>query len=305
MIRLFQPDRNSRFWDEAVVSIGTFDGVHLGHQMLLNRCVLSAREHGLPAIALTFDRNPLEVIRPEAAPMRIQSLEQNLDAFERQGIDISCVLHFDSNLASTSADEFLDRILNQTLGAKRLIVGHDFAFGRGRQGTPEWLSAKLETEVLEPLMLDGSRVSSSAIRSAVSGGDVASAARLLGRDFCMSGIVVRGQRIGRTIGYPTANLAADARTCCPGDGVYAGRARIAGQTYQAAIGVGVRPTVDGKGRTVEAFLIDYSGEEFYGQSFQLEFVKKLRDEQRFEDLEELKVAMDEDVRQTKELIAKP
>lgn len=304
MITLFEPKASDRFWEHSVVSIGTFDGVHLGHQALLCKCVEEASAEGWPSIAVTFDRNPLETLRPEHAPKRIQSLHQTLDSIADSGIDIAVVLHFDSELAQTSADNFFEQILVSGLGAQTMVVGHDFAFGKSRVGTPQWLADRIATHVVPPLMIDDVRVSSSAIREAVSLGDVASAANLLGKDFALSGTVAHGRKVGRTLGYPTANLIFDELSLTPADGVYAGTASIASGNYMAAIGIGMRPTVGGNIRTVEAFMIGYNGPDIYGRAMQLAFNSRIRDELKFEDLEALKTAMDEDVRIATEILRK-
>lgn len=302
MITLFEPKVSDKFWEHSVVSIGTFDGVHLGHQTLLSECVERASAAGLPAIAVTFDRNPLETLRPEHAPKRIQSLHQTLESIGQAGIDIAVVLHFNESLAQTSADCFFQQILVEGLGAQTMVVGEDFAFGKARMGTPNWLSERIETLVVPPLMIDGVKISSSAIREAVQSGDVASAANLLGKDFALSGTITHGRKVGRTIGYPTANLIFDELSLVPADGVYAGTASTATGKHMAAIGVGVRPTVGGLSRTVEAFLIDYNGPDIYGRAMELAFHARIRDELKFEDLDALKAAMDEDVRTAIEIL---
>ncbi|MFQ3586394.1 MAG: bifunctional riboflavin kinase/FAD synthetase [Fimbriimonadaceae bacterium] len=283
-------------WPGAVVCIGTFDGVHLGHRAVISQAVDLAEERRLPAVLVTFDRHPLAIIRPEAVPQAVANLDQNVRQFEELGIAVTVVLPFDEELRETAAEHFFARVLRQALRAEHVVVGHDFAFGKGREGTASWLSERLPTTVVDALERNGRRVSSSEIRRAVANGDVAEAALLLGRPFELSGIVVRGQRLGRELGYPTANLARSGNTVVPANGIYAGEATTRFGRYRAAISVGVRPTVSEQGaRTIEAHLIDYPGTGLYGQHVRLTFERRLRDEQRFDSVEALKEQMAADV----------
>lgn len=282
-------------WPDALVCIGTFDGVHLGHQAVICRSIAKARNLGVPCVLVTFDRHPAAILAPEKAPLAIGSIEGNLAEFEALGVDVALVLPFTRELADTSADDFLEQVLRGRVGAKSIVIGHDFAFGHDRVGTPSWLGERIETEVVPPFEVAGKRVSSSEIRNAVANGDVEHAAELLGRPFAISGVVVHGEKIGRQLGYPTANLARSFRQVMPANGIYSGDFTLGEKTYRTAVSVGVRPTFDGTSRTIEAFLIDYEGEEFYGQSATLTFVKRIRDEQRFESVELLKEQMARDV----------
>lgn len=282
-------------WPEALVCIGTFDGVHLGHREVIRRSVQKARGLGIPCVLVTFDRHPAAILAPEKAPLAIGSIEGNLAEFESLGVDVALVLPFTRSLADTTAEEFYQRVLVQRIGAKSIVIGHDFAFGHDRQGTPEWLQERIETEVVPAFLVEGERVSSRMIRQAVSDGQVEYAAQLLGRPFAISGVVVHGEKIGRQLGYPTANIARSFRQVMPANGIYSGDFIAPFGIYRAAISVGVRPTFNGTTRTVEAFLINYEGEEFYGQSATLTFVKRIRDEQRFESVDLLKEQMARDV----------
>jgi riboflavin kinase/FMN adenylyltransferase len=281
-------------WHESVVCIGTFDGVHRGHQAVIRRAVEKARELGLPCALLTFDRHPAAILAPDRCPAAIASLQANLQHFEDLGVAVAVVMPFTKELSETSAEAFFQDVVVDKLGGKSLVVGHDFAFGKARQGTPQWLSARIETEVIPPFQLEGMRVSSSAIRSSVEAGDVERAAKLLGRDFEMPGIVVSGERLGRQLGYPTINLARSFRQVMPADGVYGGACSTPYGTYKAAISVGCRPTVGGE-HTVEAFLLDYPGNALYGAAVVLKFAQRIRDQQRFDSLDELKNQMQTDV----------
>lgn len=282
-------------WPRALVCIGTFDGVHLGHRAVIARSVEKARAQGTPCVLVTFDRHPAAILAPDKAPLAIGSIEDNLAQFAALGVDVALVLPFTRELADTSADDFFEQVLKQSIRADSIVVGHDFAFGHDRVGTPDWLHEKIETEMVPPFLVEGERVSSSSIRRAVTNGRVEDAARLLGRPFSIPGVVVHGQKLGRQLGFPTANLARSFRQVMPADGIYSGEFIFGGGSYPSAISIGVRPTVDGTTRTIEAFLIDYKGEEFYGQSASLTLVKRIRDEQRFESIDLLKEQMARDV----------
>src|SRR5687767_14656892 len=248
-------------WPAAVVCIGTFDGVHLGHRAVIATAVELAVASDLPAVLVTFDRHPAATLAPERCPESIGSLAANLREFDRIGVAVCIVLPFDRALSETSATDFLERILKRQLKAASVVVGHDFALGHDREGTPEWLAERIPTEVLPPFKVDGDRVSSSAIRASVAEGRLEDAARWLGCAFEVEGVVVAGQKLGRTIGFPTINLARSGNQVTPADGIYAGRCMIGKKTYAAAISVGVRPAVGAGPRTMEAFLLDYHGQD--------------------------------------------
>ncbi|MCB0826574.1 MAG: bifunctional riboflavin kinase/FAD synthetase [Armatimonadetes bacterium] len=296
-LELLEPE-----WSESVVCIGTFDGVHLGHQALLNQAVSMAKERECPSIALTFDRHPAAVLAPDRKPQSISTFDQDLRYLKESGVAATIILPFDLALANTTAQEFLDRILVGRLKCKQLVVGHDFALGKGREGTIEWLSSRIATHVVEPVLVEDTRVSSSAIRRAIAEADFPSVTRWLSRPYALHGVVVGGQKLGRTLGFPTINLAKSADQIVPPDGVYAGRAQTSRGEYVAAISVGCRPVVEGQNRTVEAYLLDYPGDSLYGKSVELEFWQKLRDEQNFPSLDDLKVQMARDVEQTKQIV---
>jgi riboflavin kinase / FMN adenylyltransferase len=279
----------------TVVCIGTFDGVHRGHQEVISRAVQRARNQQLPAIILTFNRHPAAVLAPDREPPALATLDQNLDRFADLGADVSLVLPFDRALAETTATAFLDRILKGAVHAESVVVGHDFAFGHDREGTVDWLRARMETEVVEPFLEDGTRISSSHIRRAIQVGDLPTANGWLGRTYALSGVVVKGQQLGRTLGYPTANLELSENLVVPADGIYAGEAETPRGTFRAAISIGFRPTVQGTHRTIEAFLLDYPGDSLYGNSIRIGFERKLRDELKFDSLEALTAQMARDV----------
>lgn len=289
-IDLLEPE-----WTRSVACIGTFDGVHLGHREVIASAVAKATERGLPAVVITFDRHPAAILAPDKCPLAVASVRSNLEQFAAMGVALSLVLPFDRPLADTSAEDFLHNVVQSAVKADLLVVGHDFAFGHDRVGTPNWLQGKIETIVVPPYELDGVRVSSSAVRRAVSEGRVEDANRWLGRPFSVEGVVVHGAAMGRKLGYPTANLARSFRQATPADGVYVGTARTDHGIYRAAISVGVRPTIDETTRTIEAYLLEYGGDSLYGKPLALDFERRLRDQVKFDSLEALKEQMALDV----------
>ncbi len=282
-------------WPGSVVCLGTFDGVHLGHQEVIQAAVGFARTRGLPPVLVTFDRHPASVLVPDRCPPAIAPLEDNLKMFERLGVGIAVVLAFDRALSHMEADEFWSTVLLGALHCKGIVIGHDFAFGHDRKGTPEWLKQHVETQVVPPFEVSGRRVSSSAIRQAIADGEIHVASKLLGRPFAISGVIVQGEQVGRTIGYPTANLARAIDQVVPANGVYAGIATTPYGSYRAAIGIGVRPTFGDFPRTIEAFLLDYPGESLYGTTMRLEIHHRIRNEIAFKSVEELRDQMARDV----------
>ncbi len=291
----FGLERCAAQWPCAVGCVGTFDGVHMGHREVIQTAVLAARREGAPCVLVTFDRHPAALLAPDRCPPSLASLSTNLRCVREAGVDVAVVLAFDAALSTLSAREFLDQVLCGALKVGRMVVGHDFAFGRGREGTAAWLQERIPTEVVPPLEVGGQRVSSSAIRDAVARGDVEGASTLLGRAFAVEGVVVPGRRVGRTLGYPTVNLAPFGLQVQPADGVYAGLCDTPLGTFKAAVSIGLRPAVDGAQRTIEAFLLDYPGESLYGRSVVLQLVRRLRDYLAFETVEALVEQISRDV----------
>jgi len=288
------------FWEASVVCVGTFDGVHRGHAHVIETAVRNALTQKLPCALVTFDRHPAQVLRPESRPPVLGTLEQNLRVIRSLGVSVCVILPFDRAMAETPAERFAEEIFDRHLRARQVVIGHDFAFGHHRRGTPEWLSAHYDTVVVPPYAPEGQRISSTAIRELVASGQVESAAKALGRPFALAGVVVPGQQLGRKLGFPTANLARSLEQVVPADGIYAGWAHIDGRVFAAATSIGVRPTVGGEDRTVEAYLLDYPGDEIYGRAMEISFVHRLRPEMKFDSVEELVHQMHEDVRHVRE-----
>jgi riboflavin kinase/FMN adenylyltransferase len=269
------------------VAVGEFDGVHLGH-----REVIAGND-----TVLTFDAHPLAVIRPEAAPKLLTSLEVKIELVAALGVQELVVIPFDHSFGAQSPQEFIDHVLVDQLQATHVSVGENFYFGHRAAGDTDMLAAdpRFETRVVTLVEVDGEIVSSSRIRGLVVAGEVDQAARFLGAPFALRGEVVHGDKRGRTLGFPTANLVPDEHLVCPGDGVYA--ARAAGAC--AAVSIGVRPTF-GSGRAVivEAFLLDRD-EDLYGRTLQIDFLSRLRGERRFDSVEALVEQMHRDVEETR------
>jgi riboflavin kinase / FMN adenylyltransferase len=277
------------------LAVGEFDGVHLGHREVIR---------GADTV-LTFDPHPMAVIHPEAAPRLLTSLPVKADLVAALGADEMVVIPFDREFASRSAQDFIDDVLIRRLGATHVSVGENFRFGHKAAGDVELLRGQegFETRVAPLVEVEDEIVSSSHIRGLVVAGEVDHAARFLGYPFQLRGRVVEGDRRGRNLGFPTANLVPDARLVVPDHGVYACRAEVDGEQHVAAVNVGVRPTFKtGRGLLVEAFLLDFEG-DLYGRELRLDFLERLRGEKRFESAEALVEQMDRDIDKTRKLVA--
>ncbi len=292
-------------WRRSAACIGVFDGVHRGHQELVRRTVEAGRRMEAPSLLITFDRHPAALLSPGRRPPSLQSVSQNLRVLRRLGLSGAVVLAFDEALAAMEAEDFVARVLKDSLRCERLIVGHDFALGRGRRGDAAFLGGLIETEVVEPVLEEGGRVSSSAIRAAVAEGRVEDAARMLGRPFALEGVVIAGDKIGRTLGWPTLNLARAGHLVDPADGVYAAWASVHGRELPAAASIGIRPTLDGGGRRlVEAHLIGYRGPDLYGEAVELRLVHRIRAQERFAGLDELRAQIEQDVAEAGRILSR-
>lgn len=294
-IELLEPE-----WTRAIVCIGTFDGVHLGHQKVIETAIERAKQDELPVIVVTFDRHPLVILNPSKAPKAIASLKMNLERFQSLGVGLSIVLPFNAWLSRMSADEFFKSILLEKLRASAVVVGYDFAMGNGREGDTDWLKNHIETIVVPAFDVDGIRVSSSQIRQDVAAGNLEHANKLLGRGFEIQGFVDHGQKLGRELGFPTANIARSFQQILPADGVYVSDFMFDGQVFRAALSIGTRPAVGGGPRSIEAYLLDYPGESLYGQHIRLRLLKFLRPEWNFDSLEALKTQIAKDVEAVRE-----
>lgn len=291
----------------GVVALGNFDGFHLGHQAVVGRAIARARAEGRPALVATFDPHPVRFFRPDAPPFRLTTLEQRERLFAAAGADAMIVFHFDAALAGLSAAAFVDERLVGLLGAAGVVTGEDFTFGKGRDGNVAVLrelgaARGISAEAVAPVTLDGEPVSSSRIRAALQSGDCATATRLLTRPFAIEGVVQHGDKLGRTIGYPTANIALD-RYLRPRYGIYAVRGRLPeGRVLDGAASLGIRPTFDPPKELLEPFFFDFSG-DLYGQTIEVELHAFLRDEAKFDGLEALTRQMDADCAEARRLLS--
>jgi riboflavin kinase/FMN adenylyltransferase len=301
----------------TVVTVGMYDGVHRGHQKLIGAAVSRARAMRRPCLLLTFDPHPAEVVRPGSHPAILTSLDRKAELVAELGVDAMCVLPFTEEFSRLSAETFTHSVLVEQLHAAQVVVGENFTYGHKAAGTVETLRAEgrrfgfaVEGIALAEDASDGGEVtiSSTYVRACVAAGDMASAARALGRPHRVDGIVVRGDRRGRGMGYPTANVESPQFTAIPADGVYAGhlvtrdpRSGASRERFPAAISVGSNPTFGGSRRTVEAFVLDYDG-DLYGEHVGVEFVQRLRPMAAFPDLDGLLAAMAKDVSDTRQIL---
>lgn len=296
----------------TVVTIGMFDGVHQGHQRIINRAVQRAAELELPSVVLTFDPHPALVLRGQQPPI-LTLPERKIELLADLGVDAVYTKPFTVEFSHESPEVFAAEVLVDSLHAAAVVVGENFRFGHraaGDLGQLHQLGRKYGFDVegvtlMPPDSVDvsdeESAISSTMIRSAIANGDATTAAHALGRDHRVSGVVVRGDGRGRDLGYPTANLDVADHLAIPADGVYAGRVHYQGKPFAAAISVGTNPTFAGTSRRVEAFLLNFDA-DLYGDHLDVDFVTRLRDMQRFESIDDLVAAMEQDVRQTKDLL---
>lgn len=300
-------------WGRSVVTIGVFDGVHRGHQLIIARTVADAAELGLPAVVITFDPHPLEVLRPGSHPLLLCTPRRRVQLLGELGAQAVCVLPFTTEFSRLNPEEFARAVLADRLHARRVVVGTDFRFGHRAAGDVALLAELGEKHDFSvdgvPLLAEaGDRVSSSLIRQLLADGDVAGAAAGLGRPHRVEGTVVAGHRRGRALGFPTANLATRPHTAVPGDGVYAGwLVRLDGageeqEAWPAALSVGTNPTFDGAARTVEAYALDRDDLDLYGSDVAVDFTARLRGQARFDSAEALAGQMREDVDRARSLL---
>jgi len=287
----------------TVVTIGNFDGIHLGHQKILNGVLERARASNLMAAVLTFYPHPSRVLRPEAAPVLLATLKQRLSGFETAGMDAAVVMRFDAELARVSAEDFVRKYLVEILRARAVMVGGNFKFGHRQLGDVNLLEelgkrGGFQVRVVPPVVIDGVVVSSSAVREALREGRVEEASRLLGRPFALEGEIQPGTGQGRKLVVPTLNLATE-QECLPKNGVYATQAVVEGKTYQSATNIGVRPTFNGTRLAIESHLIGFD-ENLTSGRIEVRIHARLRDEQKFASPEALKKQVLRDIDRAKE-----
>lgn len=292
----------------CVATIGNFDGVHLGHQAILRQLADQAAIMGLPAVAITFEPHPQEYFSPATAPVRLTRLREKLVALQGHGVDRVLCLEFDRRLAVMTAQAFIQEILVEKLGIRYLVVGDDFRFGRNREGDFALLQQAgsrygFQVASTHTYSVDGQRVSSTRVREALACGDLEQASRLLGRPYAICGRVVHGEKLGRTLGFPTANIHLHWKKA-PLSGVYAVVLHKGGDAIAGVANIGRRPTVAGTRDQLEVFLFDFN-QDIYGRQVQVDFLTFLRPEQRFESLEALRLQIQQDAQKARDFFQIP
>ena len=295
----FTPDR------DTVLTVGVFDGVHLGHRHLLNHLIAWASPGCVPSV-LTFSNRPVTVFRPGTFPSYLTTPEQKLDLLRETGIELVVPMEFTQELSQVTARQFAE-FLSEGMRMKGLVLGPDSALGKGREGDQAYMQAEGErlgfwVRTVPPLEIDGRPVKSRVVREALVGGDVADGARLLGRNHCLSGAVVVGDQRGRTLGFPTANIDVYPGLLWPGDGIYASWAHFGGKRHLSATSIGVRPTFGLTQRLVEVYVMDFSG-DLYGQQMTVEFVRKVRNQETFADIDALIDRIGKDVDESRTVLS--
>ena len=311
-------DSDDQRVEASVLTTGAFDGVHVGHQTVISQVIERAKARGVASAVVTFDVHPATVVRPDSAPKLLTRLPRKLELLEELGIDVAYVIEFDEERASTTAARFVEDVFVDRLGAQEILVGSDFNFGKGREGTVDFLTAAGKThgfaveglELIRRTETETEPVSSTAIRRALVGGDVEGAAIMLGRPFEMWGEVVKGDQRGRTIGFPTANILMAEDRARPANGVYACRyVEPDGTEHAAAVNVGVRPTFydNADAAVLEAHLLDFPADgesgDLYGQHAKVQFLRFLRSERRFNGIDELKAQLEVDIADTRSALS--
>ena len=289
----------------CAATIGSFDGVHRGHMAMLGELRSAAAKKGLPLMVVTFATHPRRLFDKESAPFQLTPANDRLQLLEEAGVDICVLLDFDRAMAAMSAAAFMKEILVERLGVQLLAVGYDHHFGKptAGEGLEQYIAFGREYGVevfgTQPFVIDDVAVSSSAVRRALSAGDVVLASSLLGRDYSLAGTVVHGAGIGRVLGFPTANIALDCEErMLPLDGVYETDVTIAGETFKGVMNIGVKPTVSGKERTLEVHIIGFEG-DIYEKDIAVSFVRRLRGEQVFDNVNALRFQIEVDVARVK------
>lgn len=307
MIRLDGHHRIAAPLRNGVIALGNFDGFHAGHQAVVGRAVRHAKDEGRPAIVATFDPHPVRFFKPDVPPFRLTSLDQRQELFTGAGADAMLILSFDAGLAATSADEFITDLLLDRFGAAGVVTGSDFVFGKGRTGTVITLAEQARargffTEMVSPVDDSVEVISSSRIRAALQAGDCATATRLLTRPFAIRGTVQHGDKNGRLLGFPTANIAMGSYLR-PRYGIYAVTGRLPdGRTLKGAANLGIRPSFDPPKELLEPYFFDFS-EDLYGQEIDVALHSFIRGEAKFDSLDALTAQMTRDCDQARALLA--
>ena len=307
VIRTFEGENLDVLSRGSIVTIGNFDGLHLGHRMLLDQVLERARESGLPAVVMCFEPTPQEFFAPQGPPARLMRFSEKCRALEEYGVDVFCCLDFDAELRSGSPEWFIQEILVKTLNVQHLIVGDQFRFGKDRAGNLDDLQSagkehKFQVSGIASLESDGTTVSSTLIRRALSSGNLSRAAELLGKNYSMSGEVIHGNHLGRRLGFPTANIDPD-RIHVALMGIFAVRVTGLGDdVLEGVASIGTRPTVGGTKMLLEVYIFDFD-EDIYGRELNVEFVEKIREELNFPDIDALIENINNDVASARKILA--
>ncbi len=295
------------FTDPTALTVGTFDGVHLGHKLLLQKLSQKAEKKSLKTALATFYPHPQEILNSKRPPIGLLSTqEEKISLLEEAGLDILLVIPFSVEFAQTSAVDFCKKILIEGLNASEIIVGYDHAFGKNREGSLQTLNALSQeysygVELVKEFNLNSHKINSTTIRNLISNGDLETANKLLGYEFLLSGKVIKGDQRGRLLGFPTANLETQPSKLLPQDGVYAVRVNHQNKVYKGVLNIGLRPTFDRQNRSVEVFIFDFD-EEIYGEKLSLSLVAKIRGEKKFNEIEDLKIRIATDIKLAKNIL---
>jgi riboflavin kinase/FMN adenylyltransferase len=295
-------------FSSSTVAIGTFDGIHVGHQAIINAAVREGAENGRTSLVFTFDRHPADLLAPGRAPDYLTTPQQRNQYVAELGVDGLVVAAFDRTLAELAPDAFVEQILISQLAAKEIVVGENFAFGKNRSGDVAYLTDAqarfgFKLFVHDPVVVAGLPASSTRVRELLRDGSIQEAELVLGHAYWLAGMVVQGQKLGRQLGYPTANLALSYRQVVPRDGIYAVRVRLDdGRQVDGACSIGDRPTIAAAGHSIETYLLDFN-DDLYGRSMEIRCIRRLRNEVKFDSLDALKAQMARDVKQAKRILA--
>ncbi len=287
----------------SAVTIGNFDGVHRGHQLVIGQLKQVAATTSLPTVVIIFEPQPIEYFAPDKAPKRLARFREKIAYLKAQQIDYLLCLHFDHRLAAQSAEDFVQQILINSLNTKHLVIGDDFHFGKNRQGNFQFLKDNAErygfmVDETETLMIDGERVSSTRIRESIQQGDFEKAAELLGRPYSLSGRIAHGQKLGRELGYPTINIKMGDKTLIV-KGIFAVNVKgLDNRMLEGVASIGTRPTVNGVDTILEVYILDFD-RDVYGYSVEVNFLHKIRNEEKFDSLEELAAHIAQDTEKAK------
>lgn len=281
-------------FDKSVVTIGKFDGIHKGHEVLIEKTVDYSKQEQLTSIVFTFKNSPISYFSNIITREIITEVEK-MNKLKLLGVDVVVDIPFNKDMAEISAEDFVKQILVDKLGAKKLIIGHDFAFARKREGTPPILKILgkkygFDVEVIEPVVINNIRVSSTHVKDLIYAGRVDEIKNYLGRNYTIEGTVIHAKQLGRTLGFPTANLRLQENLIIPKRGIYATKVYIGNEVYVGATNIGYNPTVDGEKMSVETNILEFD-KDIYGKTIKLEFLERIRDEKKFKDLNELKIQL--------------